>query len=206
MSISLDVVKLNSDNSIVGSVEVSNIFDIDVNNVVVSSVVRWQNTRPLTGNAKNRSDMTKGKAKPRAQKGSGRSRQGSSVACHFRGGGIAFGMSYRVPSHSVPKKVRKQALRMVIGSKIKNDKCFIVEDFSRSKISTKDLVNDSSFLSSKKSLFVGLDDDFNFVKSVSNIKGFDFIKLEGLNVYDILSHEYLVFSKEAFEKIEQRVL
>ena len=96
--------------------------------------------RQGTHSSKTRSEVSGGGAKPYRQKGTGRARQGDKKSPHMRGGGVAFGPIVRSHSHSLPKKVRRLALKTALSAK-QADGQLIILDSTLSKTGKKaDLV------------------------------------------------------------------
>src|ERR1043166_6051486 len=98
----------------VGSVELSDeLFAAPVNVAVLHQAVVAQlaGRRLGTHDTKTRGEVRGGGKKPYRQKGTGRARQGSRVAPHYRGGGVVFGPHPRSYEQKLPKKMRRLALR-----------------------------------------------------------------------------------------------
>ena len=96
-------------------------FGIEPRRDILTRMVNWQLAKRRSGNhkAKGISDVAGTTAKPWAQKGTGRARQGSLRSPQFRKGGVIFGPVVRDHAHDMPKKVRLLALRMALSSKQK---------------------------------------------------------------------------------------
>ena len=98
----------------VGSVDLAEaLFAAPVNEAVLHQAVVAQLAGRRTGTAdtKTRGQVRGGGAKPYRQKGTGRARQGSRTAPHYRGGGVVFGPHPRSYEQKLPKKMRRLALR-----------------------------------------------------------------------------------------------
>jgi large subunit ribosomal protein L4 len=97
-----------------------------------------ENSRQDTRNTKTRGDMDWGGKKPFRQKGTGRSRQGTTTAPHWRKGGVAHGPHPRDLSHSLPKKMRRQAIRSALSAKLADGELIIIDQIPlEGAISTK---------------------------------------------------------------------
>lgn len=88
-----------------------------------------ENSRQDTRNAPGRGDMLGGGRKPFKQKGTGRSRQGSIVAPHYRKGGAAHGPHPRDLGHALPKKMRRAAVRSALSAKLADNEMIFIDEF-----------------------------------------------------------------------------
>ena len=106
------------------------IFGIEINEHVVWEVVRNQlaNKRQGTQSAKTRAEVRGGGRKPWRQKGTGRARQGSKNSPQWKGGGVVFAPKPRDYSYSVPKKVKRLALKSVLTSKVQENEIIVVDE------------------------------------------------------------------------------
>jgi large subunit ribosomal protein L4 len=104
-------------------------FDGEVNEPVLHSAVRafLNNQRQGTAATKTRSFVSGGNQKPWKQKGTGRARQGSSRAPHWRGGGVVFGPSPRSYETDLPKKVKQLARRSALNARAREGALHVVE-------------------------------------------------------------------------------
>jgi large subunit ribosomal protein L4 len=184
------------------------VFGAEVNEAIVYDVVKMQLAARRSGTAstKTRHDVRGGGKKPWRQKGTGRARAGTTRSPIWRGGGIVFGPHPRDYSFSVPKKVRKKALISVLSMKCKEDKMMILRDFPMEKISTREFKSVVDLFGFKKALFVIDSENLVLLKSSRNLRNVKMIRSEGINVYDILNHEYLVLLEPSVKKIEGALL
>jgi large subunit ribosomal protein L4 len=184
------------------------VFAAQPNEAVIYDVVKMQLAarRAGTASTKTRSDVSGGGKKPWRQKGTGRARAGTTRSPLWRSGGIVFGPHPRDYSFNVPKKMRKQALISALSMKLKQDKMLVINDFPMEKISTRKFQDIIDLFDLKKALFVLDADNENLQKSSRNVKNIKMIKSEGINVYDILNHEYLVLLEPSIKKIEGALL
>lgn len=180
------------------------VFGAEVNDAVIYDVVRMQMASRRLGTAatKGRSEVSGGGKKPWRQKGTGRARSGASRSPVWRGGGIVFGPVPRDYKYSVPKKVRKNALRSVLSMKYQGQKLVVLKEFPLAEIKTKRFVEVVERFGLKKALFVTDERNENLEKSSRNIAGIKMVRSEGLNVYDVLNHEHLVILEPAVKKLE----
>ena len=190
-----------------GSIELSDeIFGIEPNADAMSLVVRNQlaNRRQGTQKTKTRSEVSGGGKRPYRQKGTGRARHGSTRSAQYVGGGIIFGPNPRTYSYTVPKKVRRLALKSALSSKAADNEIIVVDSIAFDEYKTKKIAAMLDAIGvEKKALIVLADNDSKVVKSASNIPGVKTAQVNTLNVYDILNAGKLVIAKDAVGKIEE---
>ncbi len=184
------------------------IFAVPVKKSVLHQVVKAQLAARRAGTAKvkNRSDVTGSTRKLYRQKGTGRARRGDIKSPLLRGGGVIFGPHPRSYEQKVLKKVRKQALKMALTCKLKEAELLVVNRFDLEQIQTKAFVAAIQGLQAHNALIITADDDRNLQLSSRNVPGIKVMRLEGLNVYDILKYEKLVLLEGALQGIEGRLL
>jgi large subunit ribosomal protein L4 len=181
------------------------IFNIPVRQDIISEAVKGQLASSRTGSAstKNRSNVRGSGAKLWRQKGTGRARVGAASSPLRKGGGVAFGPVPRDYSFKVNKKVRKTALRMALADKFKTGKLLVVDNLEMDEISTRKFLNVLKNFGLDNVLVVTERKDENIEKSSRNIKRVKVLRAEGLNVYDILLYEYLLFVDGALGIVEE---
>ena len=194
------------DGSVVGKFDLNDdIFGIEPNeDVVHQAVVQYlANQRQGTQSAKTRAEVRGGGAKPRPQKGTGRSRQGTTRAPQWTGGGVVFAPKPRDYSFKLNKKVKRLALKSALSSKVRAGKMLVLEDLTLGSIKTQDMVKVLNNIKVEQSLIVLGDDCKNVVLSARNIPGVKTAGVNTINVYDILKYDSLVVTKEAALKIQE---
>lgn len=181
------------------------IFNVSVREDIIHQVVRDQLASSRSGSAstKNRSKVKASTKKLWRQKGTGRARVGAASSPIRRGGGVAFGPVPRDYSFKVNKKVRKAALRMALADKFKTGQLFVVDNIHLEEISTGKLFDVLKNFDLDNALIVTERADEKLEKSSRNIKKVKLLRAEGLNVYDILRHEYLLFVEGALGIVEE---
>lgn len=198
---------LNVSGQNVGEIELNDsIFNIEVNEHVLYEAVKCQlaNKRQGTQSTKTRAEVRGGGRKPWRQKGTGRARHGSTRSIIWVGGGVAFAPKPRDYSYSLPKKVRRLALKSALSSKVQDNEIIVVDEISFEAPKTKEMVNVlKNVNSAKKTLVVTADNDTNIVKSVRNIEGANVCHVSTLNVYDILNCDSFIMTKDAVKKVEE---
>ncbi|NPV44208.1 MAG: 50S ribosomal protein L4 [Firmicutes bacterium] len=191
----------------VGEVELKDsIFNVPVRSDILHQVVTMQlaNKRQGTASTKTRAEVRGGGRKPWRQKGTGRARHGSIRSPIWTGGGIVFGPKPRSYNYTLPKKVKRLAMKCALSSKVADNDVLILDQLELEMPKTKEMVNILNNLKiDKKALIVTLDKDENVEKSTRNIPGVKATMVGNLNVYDILKHDKLVLTKEALERVEE---
>jgi len=182
------------------------IFGAKVDKNLFHEVVKMQLANRRGGNActKTRSEVSGGGRKPWRQKGTGRARAGSTRSPLWVGGGVVFGPKPRDYSYSLPKKVRRAALKSALSLKVKEGKLLIVDNLNLEEIKTKAFVSLLKRLAVEDALIVD-SDNVNLERSARNLHTVKVLRPEGLNVYDILKYECLLLTKQSAEKIQERL-
>jgi len=202
-----DVISLENKKS--GSIDLDEaIFGASVRVDLMARTVNWQMAKRRVGShkVKGRSEVAATKAKPFRQKGTGRARQGTTVAPQMRGGGVVFGPHVRDHAHDVPKKVRKAALKSALSAKQAEGKLVVIDTASLKEGKTKELLSKVEKLGWSSALVIdGETVDVNFCRAAQNIIGLDVLPSQGANVYDILRRDTLVLTKDGVEKLVERL-
>ena len=159
--------------------------------------------RAGTASTKIRSEVSGGGKKPFRQKGTGRARMGSTRSPLLRGGGVIFGPRPRSFEKKVNRKEMKAALRCALSAKAGESKLLLVEDLDLSAPRTKEFLEMAGKLGLSEALLVTDGRSENLDRGIRNLSSYKSIPVEGLNVYDILSYDQLVLSRQAFEKISE---
>lgn len=191
----------------VGELELSDaVFGQAVNEAVLHEVVVMQlaNRRKGTHDTKTRSEVRGGGRKPWRQKGTGRARHGSIRSPIWRGGGTVFGPHPRDYRYSVPKKVRRLALKSALSSKVEEGRILVLDELSLDAPKTRKMVDILGNLKAADgALVVTADRDFSVERSSRNIPGVKSLEAANLNVLDVLDHPNLVITKDAVAKVEE---
>jgi large subunit ribosomal protein L4 len=191
----------------IGDIELNDdIFGIKVNTHVMYEAVKnyLANQRQGTQSAKTRAEVRGGGRKPWRQKGTGRARQGSIRAPQWKGGGVVFAPKPRDYSYSIPKKVKRLALKSALSSKVEDLEIIVVDQIVLEQPKTKEMVKVLKNLNSgKKALIVIPERDEAVVRASANIAGVKTSYVNTINVYDILNCDSLILTKEAVNKVEE---
>lgn len=197
------------DNKAAGDIELDDsVFGAEVRKDILARMVKYQlaKRRAGTHKVKTRGEISGTTRKPFRQKGSGRARQGSYRATQFRGGATVFGPVVRDHGHSLPKKVRKLAMKSALSAKQADGKLMVIDEVKLGDAKTKGLIDKLGKLGLSDALIVGgAEVDGNFSKAASNIAKIDVLPSQGANVYDILRRDTLVLTREAVETLEARL-
>ncbi len=200
----VDVFNLNRE--VTGQIELSDaIFGVPVKPHVLHEVVLYQLAKRRAGTAKikGRSEIRGGGKKPWRQKGTGRARAGTTRSPIFRGGGVIHGPHPRDYDMRVPKKVRRQALKMALSQKLIDNEFTVLDQFKLERIKTKDFGDILNRFELRKTLVVVPEHDEMILKSARNIPNVKVLRSEGLNVYDLLNHQAVILSRDCIGKIEE---
>jgi large subunit ribosomal protein L4 len=199
----IDVINLQKEK--VAEIDLSDhVFDVEVKPHLVHSVVVWQLAKRRRGTAstKDRSKVAFSTRKLYRQKHTGRSRAGSRKSPLRVGGGTIFGPTPRSYATSLPKKVRKLALRSVLTQAFRDGKLMVLESFPMEAVKTREFVSQFQGLQLPKALIVIDGKDEKLEKSARNVAGVKVLRAVGLNVYDILHYQHLVLLQSSIPIIE----
>ena len=192
---------------VVGDIELNEaIFGIEVNEHVVYEVVKnhLANRRQGTQSAKTRAEVRGGGRKPWRQKGTGRARQGSIRAPQWKGGGVVFAPKPRSYRYSVPKKVRRLAMKAVLSSKVLEGELRILDVLTIDAFSTKKAKEILKNLSLEtKTMIVLPEGNDMIIKSFANLPKVETVVVDYMNVYDLMRFDNLIIVKDALSKIEE---
>ena len=185
------------------SVPVS-IFKAELKKDIVAKVVNWQLSKKRQGShkVKERNEISGSTAKIYRQKGTGKARHGSKKVVQFKGGGVVHGPRVRTHDKKIPAKVKKQAIRILLSSKLKDGRLKVIDKLESKDIKTKNIKQKFNKLGISSATFVDEDSvNKNFLLSIRNIKNIDFLSFKGLNAVQILKRDNLVVSLSAMKKV-----
>ena len=190
-----------------GSVELHDeLFGAPVNEAVLHQVVTAQLAGRRTGTAdtKTRGEVRGGGKKPYRQKGTGRARQGSRTAPHYRGGGAVFGPHPRSYEQRLPRKMKRLALRGALTAKLGDEAIRVVDSFGLEAIKTASVAGVLTALNATgRVLVVAPASDETLRLSARNLPTVDVILADSLNVVDILNADTLVIEQPALARMEE---
>jgi len=202
--------KYSTEGKVVGQVELDDrVFNVKINDVLIYKLIKTANAnlRQGTASTKERSLIRGGGAKPWRQKGTGRARAGTSRSPIWTGGGTVFGPHPRSYAFSLPKKVRKSAIRMVLTSKLREDKLTVLDKIDIEAPKTKLFAEMMKNLGvqDQKTLFLIPEKNSDLTRASRNLFKTLVLPSEGINVYDLLRFERLTILKDALPKISERL-
>ena len=190
-----------------GSVDLSaELFDAPVNEAVIHQAVTAQLAGRRTGTAstKTRGEVRGGGKKPYRQKGTGRARQGTKSAPHYRGGGAVFGPHPRSYDQRLPRKVRSLALRGALTAKLGDEAIRVIDAFGLDEIKTRDLATVLAALNaSGRILVVAPSTDEKLKLSARNLPTVDVILADSLNVVALVQADTIVIEQPALERMQE---
>lgn len=181
------------------------VFNVEVNKAVLHQVVVAQlaNKRQGTQSAKTRAEVRGGGIKPWRQKGTGRARQGSIRSPQWAGGGIVFAPKPREYRVSLPKSMKRVAMKSALTAKVLENEMIVLESLEMDAPKTKAIVTMLKAFDVKKALIVTAESNANVYKSGRNVEGIQVIPVNNINVYDLLKYDNLIITKDAVSKLEE---
>jgi large subunit ribosomal protein L4 len=190
----------------VGSVDLSDeLFAAPVNAAVLHQVVTAQLAGRRTGthDTKTRGEVRGGGRKPYRQKGTGRARQGSIRAPHYRGGGAVFGPHPRSYEQRLPRKMKRLALRGALTAKFGDEQLKVIDTFGLEAIKTKELAGVLRALDATgRVLVVAPGRDQTLERSARNLPTVEVILADSLNVVDLINADLVLIEQGALSRIE----
>jgi large subunit ribosomal protein L4 len=183
------------------------VFGIEPNSEVLLQYIRVFTTNKREGNAntKTRSEVSGGGVKPRPQKGSGRSRQGSIRSPIWVHGGRAHGPKSKDYSLDMPKKMTALAIKSALSAKAKDNKLVILAGLDIKDGKTKELAKIMQNLGlDKKALLVWNTSDDMLKRASANIPTLSTSFAGNLNAYDVISNDTLVLLKGSVKVLEDK--
>ena len=182
------------------------VFALPLNEAVVHQAMVRQlaNERQGTASTRDRGEVAGSTRKLYAQKHTGRARRGDIKSPLLRGGGVVFGPKPRSYRQSMPKKMRRLALKCLLSAKIREGNMRLVQELDFKEPRTKDMVNVLSLLGiDSPALIVTAQSAPNVTKSAANLTEVKVVPSALINVLDLLSYEVLVATVPAVRNIEE---
>lgn len=189
----------------VGEIELDDaVFNGDVREYLIHEAVKIQlaNRRQGTVGVKNRAAVSGSGKKPFKQKGTGQARQGCSRAPQYPGGGVAFGPQAKTYNLSMNKKARKAALRSALSMLYKKDAITVLNSFELPAVKTKGFVEVLNAFNLDKTLVVTDNANPTLELSARNVKHVKVLGPEGLNIFDIMKYQSVIFTEAAVRRVE----
>jgi large subunit ribosomal protein L4 len=182
------------------------VFGIEINKAVLYQVVKMQlaNKRQGTQSALTRAEVRGGGRKPWRQKGTGRARHGSIRSPIWIKGGVAFAPKPRDYSYTLPKKIRRLAMKSALSSKVANKEIIVLDSINLPEAKTKEMVKVLKNLNvGRKALIVLPGKDEVVQRAARNIPGVKLAYTNTLNVLDILNYGTFIVTQDAVRQIEE---
>ncbi|MCB0158421.1 MAG: 50S ribosomal protein L4 [Caldilineaceae bacterium] len=192
----------------VGELDVSDaVFAAPVNSTLMHQALIRQlsNQRTGTHNTKTRGEVRGGGRKPWRQKGTGRARQGSTTAPNWVGGGTVFGPRPRAYTKSMPRKMRRAALRSALSVKAAGGQLVVIDDLALDAPKTKAMAQALSALGAgeQSALIVMAESNVNVQKSANNLPKVKTLSSSYLNIRDLLGFDMVLLSRDAVAHVEE---
>lgn len=200
------VVMVDMSNKKVKDVELPGVFGVEVKSHLLHTAVVNQlaNKRAGTVATKNKSLVSGGGVKPFKQKGTGRARAGSNRSPLWRHGGTVFGPQPRDYSYSIPKKEKRAAIASALSAKVNDTRLIVLDKIELTAPKTKDMSTMLKTLGvSESALVLLLADNRNVALASRNIPSVKVLRMENMNVYDLLKYRYLITTQDALVKIQE---
>jgi len=191
----------------VGEVDLpESVFNIEVSTAIIHQAVVTQlaGRRRGTASTKTKAEVRGGGKKPFRQKGTGNARQGSSRSPLMPGGGESFGPKPRSYFKTFPKKMAQAAMRSALSDKFGSERLVVIDDFKLGAAKTKEVASVLATFGLNKALIVdGNNKDLELASR--NLEKHKYLRVEGVNVYDVVNHDWLVLSKSAALALGERL-
>ncbi|HEX5022677.1 MAG TPA: 50S ribosomal protein L4 [Candidatus Binatia bacterium] len=168
-------------------------------------VMQLANRRAGSASTKSKGLVRGGGKKPWRQKGTGRARSGSIRSPIWVGGGTTFGPVPRDYSYRLPRKARREALLSALSLKNRDGKIIVVDKFEIDEAKTRIMVKALAELKVESAMIVISQPDVKIERSARNLPKVKVIRVDGINVYDLLRYDYLILTQEALQRLEERL-
>lgn len=193
----------------VGELELSDeVFGAPLNKALIYSAVKcyMANQRAGTSATKTRGDVRGSGKKLWKQKGTGRARIASIRSPLWKGGGNVHGPQPRDWSYTIPKKMRRGAIRSVLSERLREGGLIIVESFELPSHKTKELTTTLDALGlNGRTLVVDSTRAGNLALSSRNLRDVTLISPSDVNVYNLLTHEQVALTSEAAAQLDKQL-
>lgn len=168
-------------------------------------VMQLANRRSGTAATKSKGFVSGGGKKPWRQKGTGRARAGSIRSPIWVGGGTIFGPQPRDYAYRMPRTARREALLSALSLKNRDGKIIVVDKLEFEEAKTKLMVKALADLKVESALVVIAQSDDKVERAARNLAKVKVLRVEGLNVYDLVRYDHLIFTEEALKLLQERL-
>lgn len=167
-------------------------------------VMQLANRRAGSAATKSKGFVTGGGKKPWRQKGTGRARAGSIRSPIWVGGGTVFGPQPRDYSYRMPRTARREALLSALSLKNREGKIIVVDKFDLDQAKTKVMVKALGELKVDSAVIVISQADERVERSARNLPKVKVLRVDGINVYDLMRYDHLILTEDALRQLEAR--
>ncbi|KAI4388845.1 hypothetical protein MLD38_001139 [Melastoma candidum] len=185
------------------------VFDVPIRKDIIHRVVIWQLAKRQQGthSTKTVSEVSGTGRKPWQQKGTGRARHGTLRGPQFRGGATMHGPKPRSHAIKLNKKVRRLGLKIALSARAAEGKLLVFDDLEVSTHKTKEIANYVKQMEDTKKVLLVDGGPINekLKLATQNLHYVNVLPSIGLNVYSILLHDTLIMSRDAVNRIVERM-
>ena len=207
---SLSYKVINTKGKEVGKIDLdADVFGGEINATLVHTVVKWQlnKRRQGTHSTLNKTKMVVSGKKPWKQKGTGRARAGGADSPLWVGGAVAFGPQPRSYETRLNKTARRKALVSVLSEKVQGSQLVVLDSLTVESGKTKEFAGILKTIGAgaSSSVVVLSAKEINVARTSRNIPKVVALPVEGVNVYDLLKHKFLICTRDGIEALQGRV-
>ena len=191
----------------VGQIALDEAWDGQVNTGLLNQALAMYRTniRAGTAHTKTRAFVSGGGKKPFKQKHTGRARAGSIRSPLWRHGGSVFGPRTRDFGYRLPQTIRRKALVESLKGKLKDDELVVLDALTAQTPKTKPFAGLAKTFQARRGSVIVLDEQVDAViKSLRNLDAFELRFAANLNAFDILNAHKVLFTKAAFQRLQDR--
>lgn len=183
------------------------LFGIPVNKALLSQALRvyLNNLKTHFAHTKTRSEVNISTRKIYRQKGTGGARHGAKSAPIFVGGGVALGPKFRKTVLDLPKKMKQKALLSALSSKVQSKEVLGIEGLDKVSGKTKQMQKLIEGLAKNNTLLLLGEKNEQVARAVKNLTSMEVLTVEQINAYQIVSHQTVLLTKEAVEKLSSKM-
>ncbi len=183
------------------------VFEVEENKGLIAQCVHIYKTNQRQGNSSvlTRAEVSGGGRKPWRQKGTGRARHGSTRSPIWVHGGIAHGPKPKDYLKKLPKKMKKQAMRVVLSALVRDGRVKVIDNIKMSKPNTKEMAKLLEKLKmDRKTLIVTDKANQTIVNSAANLPGVVVAAQDSVNIYQLISTKQALFEKDAIKSLAKK--
>lgn len=200
------VAMVDQNNKKVKDVDLPGLFSTEVRPHLMHAAVVNQlaNRRAGTAATKNKALVSGGGAKPWKQKGTGRARSGSNRSPLWRHGGTCFGPMPRNYSYALPKKAKRAALIDALASKLTDNRLVLIDKLELAEPKTTLISKMLEALGvQENALILIMAENKNLTLAARNIPSVKVLRMDNINVYDLLKYRYLITTQDALNSMQE---